>query len=182
MGEKEVKIKETIPLPIAISIVVVFSLLIPILSGIINFPLWACFIVWAEYFALGAKPEGIKYIIPAYSVGALLTWVSAVMWTALMAAGIEMWTSIGLSLFIWMVPVGYLATHIPLFMKGSLPLFNGVSMYLAIYFTASVPSLFLPDPFLLCHGALLITVITSLIGSFFGWINVVITFPKEVKE
>ncbi|MHA1506476.1 MAG: DUF1097 family protein [Candidatus Asgardarchaeia archaeon] len=176
----EAKVKETIPLPIAIGIVVVSSLLIPIATGIANFPLWACFIVWAEYFALGAKPDAIPFIIIPYSIGATITWLSALTWEFLATAGLDVMLASALSLFVWMSLVGYLAVTVPICQKGSLPLFNGVSMYLAIYFTASVPEALLTMSGL-ATAALAITVATVFVGVFFGWINVVITFPKEVE-
>jgi len=176
----EAKIKETIPLPIAIGIVVVLSLLIPVITGVSNFPLWACFIVWAEYFALGAKPDAIPFIIIPYSIGGAITWFSALTWEFLASLGLDVTLASAISLFVWMSLVGYLSVTVPICQKGSLPLFNGVSMYLAIYSTASVPEALLTMVGL-ATAAFAITVATVLVGVFFGWINVVITFPKEVE-
>ena len=36
-----------------------------------SLPLWAAFVVWAEYFALGATPAGLKIMVPAYILGVL---------------------------------------------------------------------------------------------------------------
>ncbi|MHA1596862.1 MAG: DUF1097 family protein [Candidatus Asgardarchaeia archaeon] len=175
----EAKIKETIPLPVAVGLVVVFSLVVPMVTGIANFPLWACFIVWAEYFALGAKPDAIPFIIIPYSVSAVITWLSAITWEFL-GAYMDATLASAISLFVWMTLVGYLSVTVPICQKGSLPLFNGVSMYLAIYFTASVPEALLTMAGL-ATAALVITIATVFVGVFFGWINVVITFPKEVE-
>ena len=44
--------------------------------GKFNFALWCAFIVWAEYLALGAKPEGLKLILPSFAYAAALTAVT----------------------------------------------------------------------------------------------------------
>ena len=38
-----------------------------------NSAVWVSFIVWAEYFTLGAKPSAIKTILPTFAYSALLT-------------------------------------------------------------------------------------------------------------
>ena len=63
------KTKNTIPLWLAIAITVVVSLPFGIWLDKLNLPLWAAFIVWAEYFALGAKPSALKTMVPAYTLG-----------------------------------------------------------------------------------------------------------------
>ena len=56
--------KDTIPLWLAAAITVVVSLPFGLWLGDWNLPLWIAFIVWAEYFALGAKPKVLTTIIP----------------------------------------------------------------------------------------------------------------------
>ena len=49
--------QDTLPLWLAVAITVCVSLPFGIWLGNYNLPIWASFIVWAEYFALGAKPQ-----------------------------------------------------------------------------------------------------------------------------
>ena len=67
----ETETKNTIPLWLAVAITVVVSLPFGIWLGKLNLPLWAAFIVWAEYFALGAKPSALKIMVPAYTLGVI---------------------------------------------------------------------------------------------------------------
>ena len=61
--------RNRVPLWLAISITVVVSLPFGLWLGDYNLPLWVSFIVWAEYFVLGAKPAALKVIIPAFLIG-----------------------------------------------------------------------------------------------------------------
>jgi len=67
----ETETKDTIPLWLAVAITVVVALPFGIWLGNYNLPIWASFIVWAEYFALGAKPEALKTMVPAFSLGVI---------------------------------------------------------------------------------------------------------------
>src|SRR5512147_2394179 len=60
---------DRVPLWLASSITVVVSLPFGLWLGDFNLPLWVAFIVWAEYFQLGAKPVVLRTIIPAYLIG-----------------------------------------------------------------------------------------------------------------
>ena len=59
-----------VSLPWAVALTVFISLPFTFFLGKYNFPLWVCFIVWAEYFALGGKPDTWKLIIPSLPFGA----------------------------------------------------------------------------------------------------------------
>ena len=65
----ETETKNTIPLWLAVAITVCVSLPFGIWLGKLNLALWAAFIVWAEYFILGAKPSALKIMVPAYILG-----------------------------------------------------------------------------------------------------------------
>lgn len=64
-----VQTKNTIPLWLAVAITVVVSLPFGIWLNRWNLPIWVSFIVWAEYFALGAKAAVLIKIVPAYLSG-----------------------------------------------------------------------------------------------------------------
>jgi len=107
-----------------------------------NFAVWVSFIVWAEYFTLGAKPSAIKTILPCFAYSALLT--------GLILAAIPYLDflpslrthgdlAIMLALFVGMSAVVYSMKWFTVLQEGSLPFFNGISMALAVYFSGSFP-------------------------------------------
>jgi hypothetical protein len=61
---------DTIVLWLAVAITVLVSMLFGLWLGKWNFTLWAAFIVWAKYFALGAKSAGVKVILPSVAYAA----------------------------------------------------------------------------------------------------------------
>lgn len=78
MSAQDQKIVQRIPLPWAVTLTVIFSLPFGLLLGNFNFTLWVCFIVWAQYFMLGAKPFTWKIVFPSFAVGA----ATAALWMA----------------------------------------------------------------------------------------------------
>ena len=65
MSENSVKTVERIPMMWAVGITVMISLPFGSFLGTYNFSLWISFIVWAEYFVLGATPATAKLIFPS---------------------------------------------------------------------------------------------------------------------
>ena len=59
-----VQTKDRIPLWLAVAITVVVSLPFGIWLSRWNLPIWVSFIVWAEYFALGAKAQALSRSCP----------------------------------------------------------------------------------------------------------------------
>jgi hypothetical protein len=94
--------KNTIPLWLAVAITVCVSLPFGIWLGNWNLPIWASFIVWAEYFAMGATPSALRTIVPAYILGVV---VAAIIMTAYMllaqALGTGTIVSVGDWAFTW---------------------------------------------------------------------------------
>ncbi len=189
----ETETKDTIPLWLAVAITVCVSLpfgiwVSQINKDLTNIPIWASFIVWAEYFALGAKPAALKIMVPAYLLGVI---AAAIIMTAWVLLGSvlhdKMITPNDLSLFIACF-VGfcifiYAMKFFPVTQTGSLPYFNGISMMLGVYFTGAFPTvLFTSDPnyFPLIAGVW--ALLAGLLGAALGWFNVTILFPRPVKS
>lgn len=186
----ETETKETIPLWLAVAITVVvslpFGLYLNKWSGdlnLYNLPLWVAFIVWAEYFALGAKPSALKTMIPAFIAGVVLTGLT--MWANkfLTDAMPTDWTeganlALAISLFIGVGAMVYIMRFFPVLQAGSLPFFNGISVLLGVYFTNSVPTG--TDPYLAPWMAAVVAIAAGLLGAALGWFNITITFPHNV--
>ncbi len=175
------QVKETIPLWLAVAITVVVSLPFGLFLGKYNLPLWVAFIVWAEYFALGAKPDALRVIIPAFSLGAILT-AAAMFVTVLLAPLLSLNLALAVSLFVGVGFMVYIMRYSDVLGKGSLPYFNGISMLLAVYFTASYPDAATTAPLVQPWVAAIWVILADILGSLLGWFNVTITFPRPVEK
>ena len=167
---------ERISLPWAVAITVFISLPFTFFLGKYNFPLWVCFIVWAEYFAMGGKPDTWKLIIPSLPFGAFF----GAVWCALAVAlahfiggqystfwGLVVSNFIVLPIFVSLIP----RWHI--WEKGTL----------AVYFTSSIPSIgMMNNPYTIIFWAFIWTVVMAYFGWFLGWLNVTLTFPTKVTN
>jgi len=185
--KKEPVMKDTIPLWLAVAITVAISLPFGTYLGKFNFSLWISFICWAEYFALGANPKALKIIFPAFAASSL--WTGFMIWLihplhglpSLFAPGD---LSVQVAFFVGVSIMVYCMKYFKTFQVGSLAYFNGMSMTLAVIFTGSTPKL----GFIAAHPqsatfiAALWCIAMGWFGAILGWLNVVILFPKEVKE
>lgn len=180
--------KNTVPLWLAVAITVCVSLPFGIWLGVWCLPIWVSFIVWAEYFALGAKPAALKIIVPAFALGAIVAGIIMTGYALLSTAlgDLKIYTATDLALFISCF-VGfcifiYAMKWFPVTQVGTLPFFNGISMGLAVYFTGAFTKPFGTDidPNLLPAIATFGAILAGLLGAFLGWFNVVILFPRPV--
>lgn len=183
--------RDRVPLWLAIAVTVVVSLPFGLWLGDYNLPLWVSFIVWAEYFVLGAKPAALKIMIPAFLIGVFgamcITTFTAALEEVLGGAGLVVAddTSAFIGMFAGFCVFLYLLRHVPmdLFGAASLPHFNGVSMMLGVLFTGAwlgaAPDGLSPllEPAVAAVGAAL----AGLLGCFLAWFNVTILFrvPAE---
>jgi hypothetical protein len=179
---------KAIPLWLAVAITVCVSLPFGLWLQNYNVPLWTAFIVWAEYFALGAKPEALKIMVPAYVLGVigamlvliLMVAVGKVVTTQLVSAGD---LGIIIAFFIGFCVLIYAMKWFPVTQTGTLPFFNGISMGLATFFcgayfawagikiTGDISAYILPVI------TSLPAILAGLLGAFLGWFNVVIMKP-----
>lgn len=182
--------RDRVPMWLAVAITVVVSLPFGLWLGDYNLPLWVSFIVWAEYFVLGAKPPALRVILPAFLIGVLgamcITTATALLEEVLGGAGLladdDVAAFIGLfsGFCIFLYAVRWIP--LPLMTSASLPFFNGVSMMLGVLFTAAfitaAPADMSPilEPAVAAVGA----AAAGLLGGFLGWFNVTILFPRPV--
>lgn len=177
--QPQVKTKESIPLFLAVAITVVVSLPFGLFLGKYNIPLFAAFIVWAEYFALGAKPAALKIIYPSFALGALLTGASMFA-TVLLAPALGMNLALAISLFVGVGLMVYIMRFSKILSDGSLPYFNGISMLLAVYLTSNYPAT--ANALLQPWVAALWTILAGILGGLLGWFNILITFTHPVQD
>jgi hypothetical protein len=179
---------KALPLWIAVPITVAVSLPFGLWLGAWSLPLWLAFIVWAEYFTLGARPAALRIMIPAFVsgvVGATFALVVALFVGSLIGdAGIvvpgDLAWFVGLPLAF--IPVIYAMKFLP-FVEGpgGLPFFNGISMGLATFFVgiyATYGGLTLPANSILAPLVTSIpAILGGLLGAGLGWFNVAIMAP-----
>ena len=201
----ETETKNTIPLWLAVAITVVVSLPFGIWLDKLDLPLWAAFIVWAEYFALGAKPSALKIMVPAYTLGVIGGAVICELYQAhrqdlehtanvVVDFGLQKLTNDNVALYVsffvgfciliyamkWMPVTGG---------AGTLPFFNGVSVFLGVYFTGTFLGWFHDfsiDAGVIGYWIVIFAAISAwlggMLGAALGWFNVVILFPRQVKK
>jgi hypothetical protein len=184
-----VKTRDTIPLWLAVAITVCVSLPFGIWLGRWNLPIWVSFIVWAEYFALGAKWQVLLKIVPAYLSGVA---VAAVIMTFYVWLTKELGTThwvkpndlaLIIAAFVGFCVFIFLMKYIPIWGKNTLPFFNGISMGLGVYFTAAFihPFPAVVSVYALPWEAAAGAALAGLLGAALGWFNVTILFPRRVR-
>jgi hypothetical protein len=177
---------KAIPLWLAVAITVVVSLPFGLWLNEWSLPLWAAFIVWAEYFALGAKPEALKIMVPAYLLGVVGTTFILIFMVA-MQKGIPdvklvsaTDVAIAIAFFIGFCILIYAMKFFPVTQTGSLPFFNGISMTLATFFVGiyfKYGGLDFGSDYLLPVVTAIPAALAGLLGAALGWFNVVIMKP-----
>ena len=175
---EEKKSGTRVPLWLAVVITVGLATPFTFNLGKYNLPLWASFIVWAEYFALGANPNALKLIIPSFPFGCAVVglWLTT---TQLLAPLMGVEVAFIVTNVIWIGIGIVIMMSNKILNAGSLALFNGLSMTLAVYFTRTIPAIGVTNPYAIIWLAVIWTVIAGYFGAFLGWFNVVITFPYE---
>jgi hypothetical protein len=174
------KTKETIPFWLAVSITVMCILPLGLYFGQYSLPLWVAFIVWAEYFALGANLGTIKTIIPAYTTGAFwgVCMILLYTWLATFMTGASVYPMY-IALFVGVSVMVFVMRYFKVFQTGSLAYFNGLSMLLAVYFVGAHPA-FTTNAYVLVLLSGAYALAGGYLGWFIGWFNVTITFPRLI--
>lgn len=183
--------KNTIPLWLAVAITVVVSLPFGLWLGSWNLPLWVSFIVWAEYFELGAKAVALRTMIPAYIlgvIGATVVLVFSLLVGKVLPADAKLVSDGDLQwiigFFIAFLPVIYVMKYLPVTGgQGGLCYFNGISMGLATFFvglyaTYGSMSISSDVDFLVPVLTAVPAILAGVLGAALGWFNVVILFPR----
>jgi len=187
--EVAVKTKNLIPLWLAVAITVCVSLPFGIWLNNWNLPIWVSFIVWAEYFALGAKPSVLVNIVPAYLSGVAVAAAIMTLYVWCTHLFSTFWVkpndlALGLAAFVGFCVFIYAMKYIPFWANNTLPFFNGISMGLAVYFTGAFVHAFpaTASVYALPWIAAVGSALAGLLGAFLGWFNVAIMFTHPVTS
>lgn len=181
-----------VPLWLAVGITATLSVPFGTLMGVYSIPVWASFIAWAEYFTFGSSPNQLKWIYGLFPLGALTMAVFASVNNYFVdVLGMNLVVSSTIWLFILVSAATYLLTRIPQGMDKSLAYFNGLSMFLVLYFAGIVGGpgtgggplisgdlAWLVNPWIYWVWISL----AGVFGGFLGWFNILITFPKVNGE
>lgn len=165
--------KQTIPIEVTVAVLAGLSCFVTIAP--VGLPVWALFIGWAQYFALGATPSAMKKIYPALIPGSLLAALCILFINnlyPLIGVMPSMMISVVITVFFLM-----LTLKIKLFDCG-LAAFNGYSCVFATYYGGFFPN----DPEM-ASVSILVALIWSFLGTslgpIFGFLSVYLTFTKS---
>jgi len=181
--------KPRVPFWLAVAFSVVVTFPAAIYFGRFAMPLWAVFVVWAEYFVLGAKPEALKVMWPNFiygslgvSVGTLLyIWIQS--WGLIADPEANTLFSLTVAYFILFCVLLKTMEFGWSFASTGLPLFNGVALTLGIFFTGTYWHLFETSSlYVIALLSSLTAIAAGIMGGIVGWINVIITFPRKVSS
>jgi hypothetical protein len=171
----------------AVAILVILILPLSLYLGKWNFALWVGFIVWAEYFTLGGNVSTWKVMIPSLPFGAGVgaAWcTSAVALSKVLAPYCgplhAVYFGYALTNLFWIPFIIRGLNWTKAFTVGSLAVFNGFTLLLAVYFTRALPSVGpMENPYYVIWLSFLWTVLMSYLGWFFGWLTALLTFPRK---
>lgn len=162
-------------IPLSVTVAILAGLACLVTAPGLGLPVWALFIGWAWYYAFGATTAVFK-MVPSVIAGAvcaslavwLLGWGGSIGFTGMPA----LMLFVGITVFLLMLLI-----KIPVFSTGPIA-FNGYSTVFALTFIGGYPELAV-GPIISCF---LWAVIGNLLGPVFGWLSIVLQFPKRVEE
>jgi len=142
--------------------------------------------------ALVLPPVLVRHMTPAaYAVWVLI--LQACAYVGYLDFGLQTLTNnnvaLFVSFFIGFCALIYAMKYLPVTQVGSLPFFNGITMFLACYFTGTFLGWFKDfnvSADMLPYAIVIFCAITAFVGGMLGaalgWFNVAIMFPREVEK
>ncbi|WP_368488877.1 DUF1097 domain-containing protein [Clostridium sp. BJN0013] len=167
--------KAKIPIEIVVAVLAALSCLVS-LPGL-GFPVWALFIGWAWYFALGATPSTMKSIYPSMLPGALLAVLCIFLindFGKIMPSMPAMMIAVLITVFLLMI-----CLRIP-YTNCSLSAFNAYSTTFAVFYGGFFPKMGVQSYDILM--ALVWALIGNALGPIFGYLSIVFTMPAKDKQ
>ncbi|MDR2378792.1 MAG: hypothetical protein LBD70_05150 [Bifidobacteriaceae bacterium] len=172
-----------LPMWLAVGITVVVGVPFGFWLGPYGMALFISFTVWAQYFAFGARPAGLKRIIPGYiagATGATLTQLFA-LWLGGLFGPAHLVTDGDLAVivayFIGFCCLIYSMRFMKFIGPDPLAFFQGISLALACIFTGQGTAFVAnsDNVYVLAIGGLIASIWSMLLGCFLGWFNVTLT-------
>ena len=167
--------KASIPIEIVVAVLAAISCLVTLPQ--FGLPVWALFIAWAWYFALGATPAVFKMAYPAALAGAVLAaaciWLIGTLmgYMALMPA---MMLAVFITVLLLMLVLRLPAT------SCSLAAFNGYSVVFATYYGGFFHKSGSAELDILMAFAF--SIVAMLLGPVFGYFSIYFTFPRQEEN
>lgn len=167
--------KSRIPIEIVVAVLAAISCLVTLPQ--LGLPVWALFIAWAWYFALGATPAVFKSVYPAAFAGAVLAAVCIWLIGAFMGI-MSLMPAMMLAVFITVLLL-MLVLRLPATSCG-LAAFNGYSCVFATYYggffhkTGSAEM-----DILIAFG---FSMAANLLGPVFGYLSIYFTLPRQEEK
>ncbi len=162
----------SLPFWLVVALLVVVTIPLGMSLGRYNVPVWAAFVVWAEYFVLGAKSRALRLMMPSLAYGILIT-AAGVSLSLLLGSYIPETAALAVGLFLSVSFSIYSVRWSSTLREGSLAMFNGVSLLLAVYFSGSFPpaGIQMAGPWLAASW----TMLTCVLGALLSWASAVLS-------
>ncbi|MDR1634509.1 MAG: hypothetical protein LBS27_06250 [Bifidobacteriaceae bacterium] len=171
-----------LPMWLAVGITVVVGVPFGLWLKEYSLALFISFTVWAQYFAFGARPAGLKRIIPGYIAGGIGatathlfgTWLADLFGKTHLVAEGDLGMLLGY--FIGFCVLIYSMKFMPFIGENPLAFFQGISLTLACIFTGQGAA-YVGDAtnvYVLIIGGLIASILAMFLGCFLGWFNVTI--------
>ncbi|MDR1186687.1 MAG: hypothetical protein LBK95_04425 [Bifidobacteriaceae bacterium] len=180
-----------LPLWLAVGITVVVGVPFAFWLKAYGLALFVSFTVWAQYFAFGARPAGLKRIIPGYiagGVGATIvhlfsTWLGVLFGDAKLLADNDIAMLLGY--FLGFCGLIFAMRYLKFIGDDPLAFFQGISLTLGCIFTQQGLA-YVGDSqnvYVGIIGGLIASILAMLLGCFLGWFNVTLNVgpPKPVE-
>lgn len=167
-------VKYKVPIEVTVAYLAALSLLITLPP--LGLPVWATFVTWAGYFALGADKKAFKEIWKAVPLGGVFGWLAVVGFDYAIKAmpGVHYIIPVMLVEFIDVLVLMYVITYF----KFTAPaVFFAFPSYFGTYYGGFYPKT--GDLFADATLALIWQCAANLLGPIFGFLSIYLSFPEK---
>jgi hypothetical protein len=167
-------VKYKVPIEVTVAYLAALSLLVTLPP--LGLPVWATFVTWAGYFALGADKKAFKEIWKAVPLGGVFGWLAVVGFDYAIKAmpGVHYIIPVMLVEFLDVLVLMYIITY---FKFVGAAAFFAFSSYFGTYYGGFYPKTgdLITDATL----ALIWQSAANLLGPIFGFLSIYLSFPEK---
>ncbi|MEZ0345220.1 MAG: DUF1097 domain-containing protein [Infirmifilum sp.] len=170
-------VKYRVPIEVTVAYLAALSLLVSLPP--LGLPVWAVFVTWAGYFALGADAKAFKEIYKAVPLGGVFGWLAVVGFHYAIQAmpWVHYIVPVMLVEFLDVLVLMYIISY---FKFTGAAVFFAFPSYFGTYYGGFYPKT--GDLFADASLALVYQVAANLLGPIFGYLSIALSFPaKEGK-